>query len=454
MKLHDIAVTISRDIAKLILVLNAAANYEPIISLLPQCVLRHYRFLRVASPEFVAPIKVLASPGNGTDDVVQPWSRKLSSSTWDILVDTYKRLQETSREPTLDDRNALRRDIAEDANAISVYNKPLASAARFIVSLCEISSALESLSQAVLRGSRDVADASDTIRQAGATFRKNCVYRSNNELIRIRCADHQFADLPPQMKSFLVETELFLSLLELYVEMTIAPQRHAQIVLSIRSVITEAKRQWSSVGAPSDQALALIDDILESLEGSTAELQKILSIGKFGHLLLSHAPILPNSFPSVASIRCKWAQISEPKHDLFLEEPVRFVAGLPCGVKLVASLHNLNETDLRNLRIQVNYPDNRTGHFRPPLSDIRMNGNWISTMVEWDRQNLTHFLRIRLYDYIFCIHGLVRCLLWAAENPTRRRHLSGKPGLLHKWERLIGGKHDIQTVCDYIIFDD
>ncbi|KAJ1373351.1 hypothetical protein KIN20_035726 [Parelaphostrongylus tenuis] len=353
-------------IAKLILVLNAAANYEPIISLLPQCVLKHYRFLRAASPELVAPIKVLANPGNGTDGVVQPPSTELSSSSWDVLVDTYERLQETSREPTLADRNALRRYIAEDANAISAYNEPLASAARFIVSLCEISSALESLSQVVLRGSGDVADASNTICQ---------------ELVRIRCADHQFAGLPPQMSSFLVEAELFLSLLELFVEMTVAPQKHAQIVLSIRSVITEAKRQWPSVGAPSDQALALIDDILESLEGSTAELQKIFSIGKFGHLLLTHAPILPNSFPDVANIRSKWAQISEPNRDLSLEKPVRFLAGLPCGVKLMASLHNLDETDLRNLRIEVSYPDNRVGHFRPPLSDIRMNGTWISTMV-------------------------------------------------------------------------
>ncbi|KAJ1364611.1 hypothetical protein KIN20_024735 [Parelaphostrongylus tenuis] len=63
------------------------------------------------------------------------------------------------------------------------------------------------------------------------------------ELARIRCADHQFADLPPQMTSFLEEADLFLSLPELFVEMTVAPQRHAQIVLSIRSVTTEAKRK-------------------------------------------------------------------------------------------------------------------------------------------------------------------------------------------------------------------
>ncbi|KAE9419882.1 hypothetical protein Angca_003286, partial [Angiostrongylus cantonensis] len=343
-------------IAKLILVLNAASNYEPIVSLLPECVLKHYRFLRAAAPELVAPIRVRLYLLDHFSYLLRLPTEKLSDSTSDILVNAYERLHEVTREPTLADRNALRRYIVEDANAISAFNEPLASAARFIASLCQISSALESLTQVVLRGSGDVAEASNIIRQ---------------ELVRVRCAEHQFAGLPSQMASFLIEADMFLSLLELLVEMTVVPQKYAQTVLSIRSVITETERlvevgwmklfmstksctfsRWSTVGAPSDQALSLVADIKESLEGITDENKKILSIGKFGHLLITNVPVLPNSFPDVASIRSKWAQISEPNRDVALEKPLRFVAGLPCAVKLVASLHNLDENDLRNLRIQ------------------------------------------------------------------------------------------------------
>ncbi|VDP13703.1 unnamed protein product [Heligmosomoides polygyrus] len=145
-------------IAKLILVLNAAANYEPIVSLLPECVLKHYRFIRAAASDLVAPIKALPVT-----------SGEMSGSTSDILVNAYERLREVTREPTLADRNALRRLILEDVNAISAFNEPLAGAARFIASLCEINCALESLAQTVLRGGGDIRDASNTIHQVSYT---------------------------------------------------------------------------------------------------------------------------------------------------------------------------------------------------------------------------------------------------------------------------------------------
>ncbi|KAK5968282.1 Integrator complex subunit 4, partial [Trichostrongylus colubriformis] len=323
-------------VARLILVLNAAANYEPIISLLPEYVLKHYRFLRAAASDLVAPIKVLEKP-SASIAASSASSKELAGSTSDILLNAYERLQEVNREPTLADRNALRRLIVEDANAISAFNEPLAGAARFIASLCEISSALESLTQVVLRGGGDIRDASNIVHQ---------------ELVRIRCAEHQFAGLPAEMASFLVEAGMFLSLLELLVEMTIAPERYAQIVMDIRAVVAEAESCWAAKGEPCDQATALISAILEPLECSTEESKKILSVGTFGHLLATHAPFLPNSFPDVGKIRSKWAQISEPNRDVAIEKPIRFVAGLPCAVKFVASLHNLTENDLRNLRVQ------------------------------------------------------------------------------------------------------
>ncbi|EYB97070.1 hypothetical protein Y032_0143g2371 [Ancylostoma ceylanicum] len=351
-------------IAKLILILNAAANYEPIVSLLPECVLKHYRFLRAAAPDLVAPIKVLeksSAISRGPSSL-----KEQPATTSDILVNAYERLQEVIREPTLADRNALRRYIVEDANAISAFNEPLAGAARFIASLCEISSALESLTQVVLRGGGDITDAANTVHQ---------------ELVRVRCAEYQFAGIPPQMASFLVEAGMFLSLLELLVELTTSPERYAQIVLSIRGVIADAQNRWAVVGAPCDQALALISAILEILDCAQADGKKILSIGTFGHLLATHAPFLPDSFPDIGNIRSKWAQISEPNRDVAVEKPLRFVAGLPCAVRLVASLHNLDENDLRNLRVQVDYPNNTRGYFRPPATDIPKEGDRISSLV-------------------------------------------------------------------------
>nr|CDJ95743.1 HEAT domain containing protein [Haemonchus contortus] len=352
-------------IAKLILVLNAAANYEPIVSLLPECILRHYRFLRAAASDLVAPIKVLEKPSTSSLASSSP-PEELADSTSDILVNAYERLQEVIREPTLADRNALRRFIVEEANAISAFNEPLAGAARFIASLCEICSALESLTQVVLRGGGDTKDASNIVHQ---------------ELVRIRCAEHQFAGLPPEMASFLIEAGMFLSLLELLVEMTISPERYAQIVMDIRAVIREAERRWAANGEPCEQAVSLITAILDPLERYTADSKKILSVGTFGHLLVTHAPLLPSSFPHVGEIRSKWAQISEPNRDVAIEKPIRFVAGLPCAVKFVASLHNLTENDLRNLRVQVDYPNNTRDYFRPLATDISKEGDRVSSLV-------------------------------------------------------------------------
>ncbi|VDM69461.1 unnamed protein product [Strongylus vulgaris] len=227
--------------------------------------------------------------------------------------------------------------VFRDANAISAFNEPLAGAARFVASLCAVSTALESLTQMVLRGG-DVTDAANTVHQ---------------ELVRVRCAEYQFAGISSRMASFLVEAGMFLSLLQLLVEVTSLPERYTQVVLSIRAVITDAQNRWVVVGPPSDQALALIAAILDPLDCADADGKKILSTGTFGHLLVTHAPALPEVFPSIGDIRMKWAQISEPNRDVALEKPIRFVAGLPCGVRLVASLHNLDENDLRNLRVQV-----------------------------------------------------------------------------------------------------
>ncbi|VDO43428.1 unnamed protein product [Haemonchus placei] len=120
---------------------------------------------------------------------------------------------------------------------------------------------------------------------------------------------------------------------------------------------------------------------MDPLERCTADSKKILSVGTFGHLLVTHAPLLPSSFPDVGKIRSKWARISEPNRDVAIEKPIRFVAGLPCAVKFVASLHNLTENDLRNLRVQVDYPNNTRDYFRPLATDISKEGDRVSSLV-------------------------------------------------------------------------
>ncbi|CAJ0596200.1 unnamed protein product [Cylicocyclus nassatus] len=352
-------------IAKLVLILNAAANYEPIVSLLPECVLKHYRFLRAAVPDLVPPIKVLEKADSNSNTAASSPSREQAATSADILVNTYERLQEVIREPTLTDRNALRRYIADDANAISAFNEPLAGAAQFIASLCEISSALESLTQMVLRGG-DIADAANTVHQ---------------ELVRVRCAEYQFAGISVQMASFLVEAGMFLSLLQLLVEATSSPERYPAIVLGIRSVIADAQNRWAVIGPPSEQALALISAIQEPLDCIQTDGKKILSAATFGHLLVNHTPSLPQVFSDIGNIKTKWAQITEPNRDVALEKPLRFVAGLPCGVQLVASLHNLEDEDLQSLRVQIEYPNNSRDYFHPRSMDISKEGNIISSKV-------------------------------------------------------------------------
>uniref|UniRef100_A0A1I7XEV1 Cnd1 domain-containing protein n=1 Tax=Heterorhabditis bacteriophora TaxID=37862 RepID=A0A1I7XEV1_HETBA len=364
------SIVIHSDTAKLILVLNAAARYSPVVSLLPQYVLKHYRFLRAAMPHLVAPIKCVDS--NAVERLAYSNDSELEGSA-DILQNTYERLRDVYREGTFSDRNLLRRFIIElveiilyflysDAKAICSFNAPLAGSARFLASLIEICSALESTSQIVLCGG-DLTDAVYTIQQ---------------EIIRVHCAEHQFSGVSSPIASFLIESRLHLSLQALMVSLISTPEMYPHIIQDIRNVIDYANSRWMEIGAPSDMAVSLMSEVLDVLNCEKDDGKKILTPGVIGQLLIRYTPVLPDSFPDIGGIRSKWAQITEPDKDAALEKPIRFVAGLPTAVTFVANLFNLDNNDILKIRVQVDYPDHARTFFRPRISDF--NGKQSSVM--------------------------------------------------------------------------
>ncbi|VDO55565.1 unnamed protein product [Onchocerca flexuosa] len=89
----------NEDLAKLILILNAASAHDPVCSLLPPFVVRHYKFLRCSMPLLVPTIEAF-SDDNASSANNLSINKKLTEAgerTRALLEHTYEMMQEASQ---------------------------------------------------------------------------------------------------------------------------------------------------------------------------------------------------------------------------------------------------------------------------------------------------------------------------------------------------------------------
>ncbi|PAV88208.1 hypothetical protein WR25_05228 [Diploscapter pachys] len=355
-------------IAKLILVLNGASVYEPITALLPKYVVRHYFFLRSSSPNLVEPIKAIDE--NGKNNLVNVLAPKLKSAeeidkqtqeNAELMERTYERLRETETELHSANRNNLRRLISQDVNAIAEFNSLLSGSCRFVASLCSICASCDTLTQIVLCGTNDeLADIG---------------YLVEEEQRNLLNVEHQFSHIPPEMSSFLIECRFFIRLLAACAKLGCDPNSYAEVLDEIADELEIARAGWSQCQCSTSSNGVSLSNAIEqhiSAGDSLAEVdnKKILTFQTLSGYLNKYSPIMPNAVPDIPKIQAKWAEVIEPNKDRALETVVKFVAGLPRSIPIIAQLHNLTEADLAHLHIMIEYPDETVSYYRPRNSEF------------------------------------------------------------------------------------
>ncbi|CAI4230085.1 unnamed protein product [Auanema sp. JU1783] len=338
--------------AKLILVLNAAAKHEPVASLFPYYVLRHYRFMRAARPSLVPAVTRIDEKLLLSSKAITTKSDNKGNNV-EVLLKTYERLRDVQLESLSHDKNVLRHYIAEDLAAISSFNAPLSGAANFLVSLCEVLSSLESIQQSVVSGGNllDVVSLLD------------------EEKVRVKCLAYQFSNLNSSLLSMLIEIGLHLDILMIMIRLTKNSEDYANIIDDLLEIISVCEKRWSELTSPPTAgAQSLIRTIQDKV--TNIDEKADVSSAYFGKLLHSYAIEIPESLPDIYMIQCKWAKITEPEKEFAAESAMRFTSGLPIALSLAADLHNLTEEDVSTLRIQVDYPDQSRSFHRPRQTDF------------------------------------------------------------------------------------
>ncbi|MCP9260182.1 hypothetical protein DINM_003359 [Dirofilaria immitis] len=309
-------------LAKLILILNAASAHDPVCSLLPAFVVRHYKFLRCSMPLLVPMI-----------EHKQPfYQQKLIEAgerTRILLERTYEMMQKASQSRS-------------DVNALCEGDEGIAGTAQFLSCLLKILMQCE-LSVKILSYGGDLQTALNAV----------------DEGLRLLERIDNFSSIDKVMLATLEEFHFQFSILRLAVLFDIKPGAYTNAVRLIEMEVIRFKEQCRLLAVcPSESTAELLLDI-EGLLVAT-QMKKFINGSRLTALFQCHSVLLQKKFASLGSISIKWAQIVEPAETP--SEPLRFVVGLPLGISINILLHNFKKTD---------YPDRSSILFCPRENDFK-----------------------------------------------------------------------------------
>ncbi|CAJ0578289.1 unnamed protein product, partial [Mesorhabditis spiculigera] len=341
-------------LAKAFLLLSAASAHQPVLSLLPSYMIRHYKYLRESVPHLVPVIpSVTGAEHAEIQKRIESIRNEWQGERTPILEQTFERLVGVESETDLITRNMLRRCIAEDVSAISEFNASLAGGARLIASLTNICISTEASMQQMLFG----ADASATERLI------------EKELSDVLAARSQFDGVPANIFSFLLECALHLMIIRLIMRVVTQPENALHYLGQLREILGQVASRYKKAKLEmSASAKALLTEAGEICGGP--EKEQLSSLGRLSQILARHPPRLPPQLPDAKNIKVKWANIIEPRAEREADLALRFVAGLPSAIPFNVELHNLDQKDIERLRIQITYPDLTETLFRPRLSHL------------------------------------------------------------------------------------
>ncbi|VDN58270.1 unnamed protein product [Dracunculus medinensis] len=338
-------------LAKLIFILNAASIHEPICSLLPEFAVRHYRYLRCSMSNLVPDVPTFSTQ-DSINGVLLRSPMDDNKETRTLLERSYEVMLEASMAESYEQRMVLQKFILKDLVILYEANEKIASTARFLSKLMHCFTCHDLIIQMITFGG-DLLTTLSVIEEG---------------LLIIDYAENEFHSVDNVVLSSLAECAFRLRILRFALQLERKPSLYQNAVDAFAVEIDFLKRRLSFLETtPSKSIMKLIDEIMEQIEYS--ETKKFVTCPGLTSLLQTKVLHLPHQFPSLGKIFMKWAEMVEPCETP--SEPIRFIAGLPLAIPLNILLHNFNESDLRNFRIKVDYPDQTSNLFRPRQSDFK-----------------------------------------------------------------------------------
>uniref|UniRef100_A0A0R3RTZ7 Integrator complex subunit 4 n=1 Tax=Elaeophora elaphi TaxID=1147741 RepID=A0A0R3RTZ7_9BILA len=341
-------------LAKLILILNAASTHDPICSLLPAFVVRHYKFLRCSMPLLVPTIEAFSDDSAPSTSNLSI-NKKLAEAgerTRALLERTYEMMQEASQSRSYQQRMIEKKLLLKDMNALCEGDEGVAGTAQFLSCLLKILTQSE-LSVKILSHGGDLQTALNAIDEG---------------LRLLERADNDFSCVDKVMLAMLEEFHFQLSILRLAALFDMKPPAYSNAAQLIEVEVNRFKERCRSLAVSPSESMAEVLIGIERIFVST-QAKKFISGSSLTDLFQSHAVLPQKKFASLGSISIKWAQIVEPSETP--SEPIRFVVGLPLGISINILLHNFSKKDISRFRIKTDYPDRSSILFCPRESEFK-----------------------------------------------------------------------------------
>ncbi|VDM94922.1 unnamed protein product, partial [Thelazia callipaeda] len=339
-------------LSKLILILNAASVHDPISSLLPSFVVRHYNFLRCSMPILVPAVAAFSNGSTSNSDNSDITVVFSGERTRSLLEHTYKMMQEASQAQSCDQRMIEKTHLLRDMDALCESDEEVAGTAQFLSCLLKILTQCE-LSVKILSYGGDLHVALSAIDEG---------------LRLLERTDDEFSSVDKRMMGTLQEFHFQLSILRLAVLFELEPGAHVDSHQLINLEVDRFKEQLQFLSvSPSESMINILIGIKRILDKSEAK--KLVNGLNLFALFQSNPILLQKKYTSLCGICIKWAQIVEPSE--IPNEPIRFVVGLPLGISINIILHNFNKDDISRFRIKTDYPDRSSTLFRPRGSDFK-----------------------------------------------------------------------------------
>ncbi|KAH7729106.1 integrator complex subunit 4 [Aphelenchoides avenae] len=350
-------------LARLILILNGASRQPVICSLLPAYITRHYRYLRCSMPNLIAVIKEMTETKTSHASLEGQDTPATDYKVDSLLNSTYERIVQAHG-------NRKGVDRAADLQALQNIEEEIAIPARFLHCFCEVMN-LFGMSMSALFSAVEPDTALQMIQEC---FEK------------ISWIERQYGNVNRRLLAFLSECTFRLSVLEAGIRLDMDQNYVRMLSSTLHDNVEAMQRRLTELEMPPSQATTSIVawlteniDLVDAPSGSArngaanasaaAETKKELIGGRRLMIALSESTLEPPAkLPELKKITMK--SVLDPSKDAQSETTVRFVAGLPTGVKLNCMLYNLSEADLSKLRVRVEYPDETVVFFRPRSSDV------------------------------------------------------------------------------------
>ncbi|KAI6180150.1 hypothetical protein M3Y98_00688300 [Aphelenchoides besseyi] len=335
-------------LGRLILSLNAAAVHQPIRSLLPSYIARHYRFVRCATPTLVPRI----------DEYERGRKRALEvapkpTTSIDCNLDAiYTRIVSTY---TSESSAALFSLMLRDLNISENLEEKIAAPIRLLKTFCELLQKYD----AAIRFQYDEIATLALIEES---------------LVHIAQIRRLFAGIDAKLLVFVAEVSFQLHVQFLFIRLCLNPKMEARIRRLLSNEMEQLKNNYVTYGQRyTNEAMSFAGWLMELLSTKLGPKKMVtapLNVDMIRQKLSENRLQPPPRIPHLRNCVMRTIAITDVSdgsgQQLHAQDHVhRFVANVPTGIQLTAQIFNLSVVDENNFRVEVTYPDEWHDYQKP-----------------------------------------------------------------------------------------